>query len=189
MNTLSTNDAANLLTTLSGFTANLVSDPNVCDERTFVAGDKKVTVELQRHRALVSVNGVGLGTVPANDDTFQGYVDLVRQSQDVSDLLTSVVETDPGPVRYKSMPPARFKLALGQTTRLAIRQAVAYEGSDAGELTKKAILGDWWDILNDPTLTAVSVEDPDTVAALEYLVSLGFLTEAEKDTILLGVSV
>jgi len=94
---------------------------------------------------------------------------------------------EPTPAYSKSMTPIRFKLALGQAARLAIRQAVAYEGADAGELTKKAILGDWWDILNDPTLVSVSVEDPDTVAALGYLVSIGVLTEAEQDDILLGV--
>jgi len=187
MNALSTSEAAALLTTLSGFTANRVSDPNSCDERIFSAGDKTVTVELQRHGALVSANGVGIGMVAANDDSFQGYVTLVRRSQDTSDLLAEVMETDPGPTRYKSMPPARFKLSLGQAARLAIRQAVAYDGADAGELTKKAILSDWWDILNDPTLTAVSVEDPDTIAALGYLESIGVITEAEKDTILLGV--
>lgn len=87
----------------------------------------------------------------------------------------------------KSMTPIRFKLALGQSARLAIRGAVDYAGADAGELQKKAVLGDWWGILNDPTLTAVSVEDPDTIAALGYLVSLGILTEAKRDEILLGV--
>lgn len=188
MNALSTSDAAALLTTLSGFTANRVSDPGNCDLRIFAAGDKTVTVELQRHAALISVNGVGLGVVPANDELFSDYVALVRQGEDTSDLLAAVIETDPGPVRYKSMPPARFKLALGQSARLAIRAAVAYEGADQAELQKKVVLGDWWDILNDPTLSAISVEDPDTIAALGYLVSLGFLTEPEKDEILLGVS-
>ena len=96
-------------------------------------------------------------------------------------------DAEPTPAYSKSMTPIRFKLALGQSARLAIRQAVAYEGADAGELTKKAILGDWWDILNDPTLTAVSVEDPDTIAALGYLESIGIIDGAEKDAILLGV--
>jgi hypothetical protein len=97
--------------------------------------------------------------------------------------------SEPAPVYSKSMTPIRFKLALGQSARLAIRNAVAYDGADAAELTKKAILTDWWDILNDKTLVEVSVEDPDTIAALGYLVTLGFLTEAKKDEILMGVLV
>lgn len=96
-------------------------------------------------------------------------------------------EPEPTPPYSKSMTPIRFKLALGQSARLAIRAAVAYESDVEADLTKKMILGDWWDILNDPTLTAVSVEDPDTIAALGYLVAIGFLTGPEKDDILLGV--
>jgi len=87
----------------------------------------------------------------------------------------------------KSMTPIRFKLALGQPARLAIRAAVSYEGVDPDDLMKAAILADWWDIFNDPTLVAVSVDDPDTIAALGYLVSIGILTEPEVSDILLGV--
>lgn len=50
----------------------------------------------------------------------------------------------PTPVYFTSMTPIRLKLSLGQSARLAIRTAVAYEGADVGELAKKAILGDWW---------------------------------------------
>lgn len=187
MNFLTDIKAAELVSSLSEFTPETAMFPALCESRKFRSGEKEVLVELSQYYINVSVSGESIGVINNTSPAFDELRGLVKYERDTSGVLEAIVGADPEPPRRKSMPPARFKLALGQSARLAIRQAVAYEGVDAGDLTKKAILGDWWDILNDPTLTAVSVEDPDTIAALGYLVSIDVLTEAERDDILLGV--
>ena len=92
------------------------------------------------------------------------------------------------PARLLQVSPPAFKLLFTSAERLAIRAARAYAGADEQALTAKAVIDDWFDIVDDPRLTVVDLALPATVAGLEFLVALGILTQERCDEILGGVA-
>lgn len=83
--------------------------------------------------------------------------------------------------------PVAFKLMLTCAERIAIRQAAAYAGEDAGEKTKAAIIGDWWGIVEDVRLQSIDLTSQNMDSALGYLVSVSILTSGRKAEIIKGI--
>lgn len=92
------------------------------------------------------------------------------------------------PPRRKQLSAPEFKLQFTVTERLSIKAARnAPTDATAGQLEAKAVLDDWFDILDDPRLTTVDLDLPQTLEGLDFLVTLGVLTQARRDEIALGV--
>ena len=75
-----------------------------------------------------------------------------------------------------SVSPVEFKLLFTAEERIALRQARVAD----------LVLQDFFDIAEDPHLTKVELTLPSTIAALDYMVSKGFLTEERAAEIKLG---
>lgn len=96
-------------------------------------------------------------------------------------------EPAPPATRRLQVSPPTFKLLFTSPERIAIRTARAYAGDDPAQLQVKAVLDDWFEIVDDPRLTFVDLALPATIAGVQFLVTLGILTQARCDEILSGV--
>lgn len=113
----------------------------------------------------------------------------------VDGVWTAPPEPEPAPETVPVEPSRRlqlsapeFKLQFTVTERLSIKAARnAPTDATAGQLEAKAVLDDWFDILDDPRLTTVDLDLPQTLEGLDFLVTLGVLTRARRDEIALGI--
>lgn len=80
-----------------------------------------------------------------------------------------------------------FKLQFTATERLAIRAARAYTGTDAAQLNLKAVLGDFYDIVEDLALTHVDLALPATVEGVTFLSTAGLVAAERVPVILAGL--
>lgn len=90
--------------------------------------------------------------------------------------------------RILQVSPPTFLLLFEPGERLAIRAARAYAGSDAAALKVKAVLEDWFAIIEDPRLQYVDLALPATQDGLDFLVTVGLLTAPRAAAIKQGVA-
>lgn len=96
---------------------------------------------------------------------------------------------EPDPVPEPPPPPklvntVLFKSLFTVTERLAIK--TIRNSTDPADQTAKAVLDDWFELLDDPRLPEVDLNSASIQEGLDYLVTLTILTEARKATILEG---
>ena len=82
--------------------------------------------------------------------------------------------------------PPQFKLLFTAAERIGIRTARAYAGADTALAMRKAVLDDWFEIVDDPRLTEVDLTLPATIAGIGYLAMAGLIAPERAETILSG---
>lgn len=91
-------------------------------------------------------------------------------------------------VRYRThLTRPEFKLQFTSAERIAIRAARDYAGEDSGQLMVRAVLDDFFDIVEDPALTFVDLELSATIEGVGFLETAGLLTEERVAEILAGL--
>lgn len=90
--------------------------------------------------------------------------------------------------RLLQVSPPTFLLLFTPQERIAIRAARNYAGADAPMLMIKAVLDDWFSIVDDPRLQYVDLALQATKDGLAFLVSVALLTEERRSEILIGVA-
>lgn len=103
--------------------------------------------------------------------------------------ITRAVEPAPTPSRLLQVSPPTFKMLFTPTERLAIRAARSYAGADEQALTIRAVIEDWYEIIDDPRLNYVDLALAQTQAGITFLVTAGIITQERCDEILTGVEV
>lgn len=91
-----------------------------------------------------------------------------------------------GPTIYPKVSPVEFKLLFTSAERLEIKRHRLGDEAATPALAPDAIIGDWFDIIDDPRLTTVDLALQSTQDGLAYLVSKGIITEARMAEILTG---
>lgn len=91
---------------------------------------------------------------------------VATQETAAADIAAAITEVSP----------VEFKLLFTPQERIALRTARATD----------FVLQDFFDIAEDPRLTKVELALPSTIAALDYMVSKGFLTVERATKIKLG---
>lgn len=86
----------------------------------------------------------------------------------------------PAPRRILQVTPPTFLLLFQPMERIAIRAARNYAGTDEQKLLVKAVLDDWFSIIDDPRLTMVDLTLPATKEGLLFLVSSGLLSDERR---------
>lgn len=94
----------------------------------------------------------------------------------------------PAPPRILQVSPPTFLLLFTSQERIAIRAARGYSGADANANMVKAVLDDWFAIIEDPRLQYVDLALPATQQGIDFLVTAGLLTEQRAEEIKLGVA-
>lgn len=101
---------------------------------------------------------------------------------------THPTDDEPAPEpRRKQVTPPEFLLLFTPAERIAIRQARAYSGNEEDKQTTALILDDWFAIIEDPRLTLVDLELPQTQEGLGFLVSEGIISAERKSEIEAGL--
>lgn len=83
----------------------------------------------------------------------------------------------PPPVTYPVVTPETFLMFFTSAERIAIKRLVPTD----------EVIDDWWSIVNNPKLTEVDLNLESAREAIDYLITLGILTEARKAEILAGI--
>lgn len=91
-----------------------------------------------------------------------------------------------GPSYRTEVSRPEFKMLFTSAERIAIAQARAGGASDAEKLVK-AVLDDFFDIIEDPALSSIRLEHPTVQEGIAFLVAQGFLTQERADIIVLGI--
>ena len=94
---------------------------------------------------------------------------------------------EPAP-RLLQISPPTFKMLFTPQERLAIRAARSYAGDDEQALTVRAVVEDWYEIIDDPRLSYVDLILSQTQAGIGFLVTAGIITQERCDEILTGVA-
>jgi hypothetical protein len=94
----------------------------------------------------------------------------------------------PAPPRLLQVSPPTFLLLFTSPERIGIRAARNYSGADAGANMVKAVLDDWFSIIDDPRLQYVDLALPATQQGIDFLVTIGLLTAPRAEEIKLGVA-
>lgn len=98
------------------------------------------------------------------------------------------VEPEEPSVLYRTkLTRPEFKLQFTSAERIAIRAARDYVGEDSNALMVKAVLNDFFDIVEDPALTFVDLELPATIEGVGFLETVDLLTTARVGEILAGL--
>lgn len=92
------------------------------------------------------------------------------------------------PGRILQVSPPTFLLLFTSPERIGIRAARNYVGADAGANMVKAVLDDWFSIIDDPRLQYVDLALPATQQGIDFLVTVGLLTAPRAAEIKLGVA-
>lgn len=95
--------------------------------------------------------------------------------------------TPPSPPMRLLLSRVEFKLQFTSAERLAIRAARDYSGTDAASNQKKAVLDDFYDIVEDPGLTAVDLLHPATIEGVGALALMGLIEDDRVAAILAGL--
>lgn len=90
--------------------------------------------------------------------------------------------------RILQVSPPTFLLLFTSQERIGIRAARNYVGADAGANMVKAVLDDWFAIIDDPRLQYVDLALPATQQGIDFLVTTGLLTALRAEEIKLGVA-
>lgn len=93
----------------------------------------------------------------------------------------------PAPARILQVSPPTFLLLFTSQERIGIRAARNYSGADANPNMVKAVLDDWFAIIDDPRLQYVDLTLPATQQGIDFLVTVGLLTAPRAEEIKLGV--
>ncbi|MDX1729871.1 MAG: hypothetical protein R3184_01910 [Aurantimonas coralicida] len=93
----------------------------------------------------------------------------------------------PTPAYRRQISPVEFKMLFTSAERIAIRMARSYDGDDTAQRQAALVIDDWWGIVDDPRLTAVDLNLPQTQEGLDFLVSAEILTPARRADIGLGM--
>jgi hypothetical protein len=101
---------------------------------------------------------------------------------------STVEPAPPAPARILQVSPPTFLLLFKSPERIAIRAARNYSGADAGANMVKAVLDDWFSIIDDPRLQYVDLALPATQQGIDFLVTAGLLTAPRAAEIKLGVA-
>jgi hypothetical protein len=91
------------------------------------------------------------------------------------------------PPLRKKLSPVEFKLQFTSAERLAIRAARSYSGNDATKTMFAEAIDDFFDIVDDPRLTNVDLDHPQTIEGVEALAAAGLITTDRAAVILAGV--
>ena len=94
---------------------------------------------------------------------------------------------EPGATYRTRLTRPEFKLQFTSAERIAIRAARDYTGEDSNAAMTKAILDDFFDIVEDTALTFVDLELPATIEGVGFLATAGLLTEERVGEILAGL--
>ena len=95
--------------------------------------------------------------------------------------------TQPPQALRMSLSRVEFKMRFSQAERLKIKSARAYAGKDTAALANKALLDDFYEIIDDPSLVSVPLGDPMIIEGVTSLADAGFLTAERAKLILAGV--
>ncbi|MDO9428453.1 MAG: hypothetical protein Q7T93_16675 [Methylobacterium sp.] len=127
-------------------------------------------------------------------DTQQGATYDAKKGTFTNPPAPEPVEPAPSEPAYRTvMTPIRFKAQFSVQEQVAIKRARAYQGGadpDAASDERKAFARDALDILfgslDDPRLAEVDVADPSVVGGIDFVRSLGILTDERADAIKRG---
>lgn len=120
-------------------------------------------------------------------DSVKNLWRMVPEETQIGSTLDGSKWSHPAPQRRLRISPVEFKMAFAMQERLAIRQARSYSGDDPAQAEAAMVIDDWFGIIEDPRLTMVDLELPQTKEGLSYLVSAGILTAARKAEIEAGL--
>lgn len=93
---------------------------------------------------------------------------------------------DPEPEPITHVSPVEFKMLFTSTERIAIRQARATTSTQVTAQTIKAVLDDWFDIVDDPRLSSVDLTLQSTIDGVNFLVTHSIITAERAAQILAG---
>lgn len=82
-----------------------------------------------------------------------------------------------------SLSPVEFKMLFAPGERLEIRRAREYAGDAPAQRELAWLIDDWWQIVDDPRLSAVDLSLAQTQDGLTMLVNAGILTPERRDEI------
>ena len=94
----------------------------------------------------------------------------------------------PEPVYRTAVSRPEFKMLFKGAERIAIAQA-RQGGASTAEQRKKAILDDFFDIIEDPALETIRLNHATVQEGLAYLVSEGLLTQDRVAEISMGIEI
>ncbi|KJS40219.1 MAG: hypothetical protein VR70_05355 [Rhodospirillaceae bacterium BRH_c57] len=122
--------------------------------------------------------------VPDNAANGDGWVDGALVKPPVPEPAAPV---EPVITYQTKLSRPEFKLQFTAPERLAIRAARAYTGTEAAQVNLKAALDDFFDLIEDPALTAIDLELPATVEGVTFLATAGLIAAERVPVILAGL--
>lgn len=112
--------------------------------------------------------------------------------QTITDDQGNILQVVEGPViiprQLLQVSPPTFKLLFTPQERIGIRAARSYTGTAQAGKELKAILDDWFEIIDDPRLQYVDLALPQTQEGINFLVTVGLLTAERAAEIKQGVA-
>lgn len=105
-------------------------------------------------------------------------------------VFTNPVEVtlpEPEPTFRTNISRVEFKMLLTAPERLEIRAARNYEGADDAPKLMKAVLDDFYDIIDDTTLEFISLTSATAIEGTNYLEAVGLIGVGRAAELLAGI--